>query len=447
MKTMKNILILSICILILGCNTTSKKTSIVSGTIHDLELSIANLITYDSTYIDTIRNGKFSFLISNSKEKYVDLELENKISLYIKPNGNVLIDYTDNSTINFSGKGFEESEFLYKKSQLIKELGFEDPRKIDIALFSSKPENFIEKIDSVKQIRIIQLNDYRKLNPKTSNSFYNTEILLINYFWINQQFDYPEFNEMLTKIKPELPDNYYKFTEEIETNNKKLFKFSIYKSALSSYLNYMAKDLNDKYPIAKKLFTEGEIFEDIMFGEFNRQISFNGIDGIDSICEDFLVSMKDKGRNDYLTEKFNSWRKLAKGKKAPEFEIIDNNGNIVRLSDFLGKFVYIDCWSSYCGPCLKEMPEMRKLSDELKNENIIFVLISADNDKVKWLSKIKEFELNTINLCTEGTTHKFNDEYNAKAFPRYILIDDKGYILDATADKPSMIKKELEQLL
>ena len=91
---------------------------------------------------------------------------------------------------------------------------------------------------------------------------------------------------------------------------------------------------------------------------------------------------------------------------------------------------------------------MKKLSDELNKENIVFISISSDNDKEKWLSKIKEFKLvNTINLCTEGTNHRFNNDYNAKAFPRYILIDDKGYILDATADKPSVIKEKLEQLL
>ena len=93
------------------------------------------------------------------------------------------------------------------------------------------------------------------------------------------------------------------------------------------------------------------------------------------------------------------------------------------------------------------MPAMKKLADELKNKRIVFISISSDEIIDRWLSKVKDFNMNTINLCTEGARHKFNNDYNAKAFPRYILIDDKGFIIDATAEKPSEIKEKLEQLL
>ncbi len=445
---MKNLLILSLCILIYSCSSKDNRVIKIAGLLKDSGIAIAELNINDSTYIDTIVNGRFSFSIRGIKENYFDLKLDEKIPLYAEYGDSIFVDYERSEQIQFSGLGFEESEFLYNKRGLMTELGFDDPRKIDIALFSSEPEKFLKRIDGIKHIRIKQLNDYHEFNSGISNSFYNTEMLLINYFWMNQQLVYPEFNEMLTKIKPDLPENYYKFTDQIEPNNKELSKFNIYKEVLSSYLDFRTKEINDKYSLAKKMFTGGKIFEDIMFDKFNSHINFNGIDGIDSICNDFLATLKDKKRKDYLTEKYNSWSVLAKGKKAPEFEIMDDKGNIVRLSDLQGKFVYIDCWSSFCGPCIKEMPEMKKLSDELKTKNIIFVSISADNDKTKWLSKIKEFKLtNTINLCTEGTTHKFHEDYNAKAFPRYILIDDQGYILDATAGKPSMVKEELEQLL
>lgn len=139
---------------------------------------------------------------------------------------------------------------------------------------------------------------------------------------------------------------------------------------------------------------------------------------------------------------------MAKGNKAPDFEIIDDKGNTIKLSDFRGMLVYIDCWSSYCGPCISEMPSMRKLAENLKGKKIVLISISADKNIDKWKRKLNEFELtNTINLCTKGAHHSFNNDYNAKAFPRYILIDKEGLIIDATADKPSRIKEQLELLL
>lgn len=446
---MKNLLILISLVLIFGCSRKDNHTIKIVGFLKNSEVSVAELIINDSTYIDTIVEGGFCFVVSDLKDNYIKLKLDEWIPLYVESGDSILINYDRiNKQIQFSGNGFEESAFLVKGNELMKELGFDDPRKVDITLFSSKPENFLKSIDSIKHIRTKQLNDYKNLNPSISNSFYNTERLLIDYFWINQQFGYPSFNEMLTKIKPELPANYYKFTDQIETDNIKLFKFNVYKEAISSYLDFKAKEFNEKYALAKEVITEKEFFDEIIFVKLISQINFNGIDGIDSIYQDFLPLIKDKNRKEFLIKKYNSWSMLAKGNKAPEFEIINENGTVVRLSDFYGKFVYIDCWSSFCGPCIKEMPDMKKLSDELKKEKIVFISISSDNDRQKWLSKIKEFELvNTINLWTEGTNHSFNNDYNAKAFPRYILIDDKGYILDATADKPSVIREKLEQLL
>lgn len=446
---MKNLLILISLVLIFGCRRKDNQTIKIIGFLKNSEVSVAELKTNDSTYIDTIVEGRFCFVVSNLNETYIDLKFDEWIPLYVEYSDSIFINYDrKNKQIQFSGRGFEESAFLFEENKLMKELGFDDPRMVDIALFSSKPDNFLKSIDSIKQVRTKLLSEYEKMNPNISDNFYNTENLLITYFWINQQFGYPSFNEMLTKIKPELPDNYYEFTNQIETSNIELFKFNVYKEAVSSYLDFKTKEFNDKYILAKELFTEKEMFENILFTKFVNQINFNGIDGIDSIYQDFLPYIKDQKRKEILIEKFNSWSKLEKGKKAPEFEIVDEGGNKVRLSDFYGKFVYIDCWSSFCGPCLKEMPEMKKLTDEYKSENIVFISISADSDREKWLSKIKEFQLtNTINLWTIGTNHKFNNDYNAKAFPRYILIDDKGNILDATADNPSTIKEKLEQLL
>lgn len=444
---MKNILFLCICIFLFGCNKPLENTFNVSGLISNTNLSEIKLETSDSTYLDSVENGKFSFTIPLSTESYASLEIGEKIPLYVKAGDSIFIDYESSGNWKITGKGCEETCFLQEKANLINELGFDDPRKVDIALFSSAPASFQAKIDSIKQIRINQLDAYKKQHPTLSVAFYDVESQLANYFEINQLFGYLGFHEMLTKNKPELPAGYYDFTKRINLGKKGLYPFREYKSAIKSFLDYKTQTLNEKYILAKEMVSDNKFFEEIMFDQFNSYISFNGIDGIDSICADFIKTIGNNERGKALARKYYNWKKLGKGEKAPEFSIKDSNGKTIHLSDFKGKYVYIDCWNTYCGPCLAEMPEMKKLADEMKGKNIVFISISSDNDKDRWLAKTKEFNINTINLCTEGANHQFNEDYNAKAFPRYILIDDKGYIVDATADKPSLIKGELEKLL
>jgi len=439
-------LIISICILVFGCNRIGKKHFIVSGTVNDMELSVAMLRTNDSIYVDTIENGKFLFTIPTSSEKYIDLKLGSIITLYVKPNDSVFVNYTDRYNYSLSGKGFEESELLYKKEQLIKMLGFHDPRKIDIALFSSDTKVFKTKIDSIKQCRIKQIEDFKGLHPNISDSFYKIEKELVDYFVINQLFLFPEFHKILTKSEADLSDDYYGFTKDIKPDRKELYSFHEYKSAINSLLKLQTETMSEKYHLAKKLLTDRDFFEEMMYRDFRSYIRFHGIDNIDTLCVEFINELGDSKRKKILKDKYDGWKRLAKGEEAPDFEIKDEKGSIVHLSDFKGKYVYIDCWNTHCGPCIAEMPAMKKLSDDLANKNIVFVSICSDRNTERWLSKLREFDLNAVNLCTGGVRHDFFNDYNAKAFPRYILIDDQGLIIDATADKPSVIREELEKI-
>lgn len=442
---MKNLLVFCIFILVYGCNITNNKVYNVSGNIIELSIVTAKLKTSDSTYISPIKNGVFTFTIPAAAEEYINLEIGKEILLFARPKDDIFIRCSGSGIIDFSGTGYHESQYLYEKQILVKELGFDDPRNIDIDLYSSEPIIFKTRIDSIKQIRINHLNNFKIQNPDLSDKFFKIENKLIHYFWVNQMFKYPEFYQMLTLRTPQLPERYYEFTNEIEPNEEELFQFNEYKVALSSYLNFKSREIKNKYLLAKELISNKELFEELMFIEFNQYISFNGIDSIESSCLEFLNSLSDKNKKEILMSKYESWLNLGKGKKAPDFKIKDNEGDFVSLSDFLGKYVYIDCWSSYCGPCIAEMPDMKKLAEEFEGRNFVFISISTDSDKKRWLNKISEYNMNTINLCTEGTKHQFNNDYNAKALPRYILIDDKGIIIDATANKPSLMKRELEQ--
>ena len=77
-------------------------------------------------------------------------------------------------------------------------------------------------------------------------------------------------------------------------------------------------------------------------------------------------------------------RTLAPGQPAADFAFEDMEGKTVRLSDFRGKYVYVDLWATWCGPCNAEIPHLRKLEERLRGKNIVFVGISSDSDRDAW---------------------------------------------------------------
>ena len=120
------------------------------------------------------------------------------------------------------------------------------------------------------------------------------------------------------------------------------------------------------------------------------------------------------------------WR----GEAAPEFTYKDINGQAVSLSDLKGKYVLIDIWATWCGPCLQEVPHLQALEEKMHNRNIAFVSISCDEDKAKWETMVKERPLKGIQLHTDGD-REFTDAFRLNGIPRFILIDKEGKVLDA----------------
>ena len=85
--------------------------------------------------------------------------------------------------------------------------------------------------------------------------------------------------------------------------------------------------------------------------------------------------------------------KLGSGKPSPDFkDYINYKGGTSSLSDFKGKYVYIDVWATWCVPCIYEIPFLKKVEKEFEGINITFLSISADNpkDEDKWRKMIKE---------------------------------------------------------
>ena len=133
--------------------------------------------------------------------------------------------------------------------------------------------------------------------------------------------------------------------------------------------------------------------------------------------------------------------RLAKGKKSPEFNDYENfNGGTTSLSDFKGKYVYIDVWATWCAPCKAQIPFLKELEKEYEGKNIAFVSISVDQPDAynTWKQMVKDESLTGVQLYADNNFEsQFILDYGINSIPRFILIDPNGDIVDSDVARPS----------
>lgn len=174
----------------------------------------------------------------------------------------------------------------------------------------------------------------------------------------------------------------------------------------------------------------------LMFGGINK--TEEGMAEYMNNYGDFIVTADQKERWSHLPDRF-----ARDGERQPaiDFKFKDINGKEVALSDFVGKVVYVDVWATWCGPCKREMPAMKALEAEYKdNKNIVFMGVSVDRSKdiQKWKDFLATEKLPGIQLFggDEAIT-ALTKPYKISGIPRFILVDKAGKLIYADAPQPS----------
>lgn len=129
-------------------------------------------------------------------------------------------------------------------------------------------------------------------------------------------------------------------------------------------------------------------------------------------------------------EKKAQQERLAEGKPAPEFSFPTPDGKkALGPQDFKGKFLVLDFWASWCGPCRQEIPNLKKDYEEFKDKGVVFLSVSIDKDDAAWRKAMKEENMPWAQALAPKAGKEVMKQYQFSGIPYILVIDKEGRII------------------
>lgn len=161
---------------------------------------------------------------------------------------------------------------------------------------------------------------------------------------------------------------------------------------------------------------------------FNNSNNTVAIDGVYSKLDKTVQSSYFGTKLKEISDRIKSADVI--GKPAPDFTLQTPDNKSISLSSLKGKYVLVDFWASWCGPCRKENPNVVKAYNQFKDKNFTILGVSLDEDKAAWQAAIAKDKLTWTHVSDlKGWQSSVVAPYNIEAIPANFLLDKDGKII------------------
>ncbi|WP_115461907.1 TlpA family protein disulfide reductase [Winogradskyella aurantiaca] len=447
---MKNLLLVLLLVTAFSCaeNEENKEVTyaLFSGTITNTEATVAVISGPDfkkqmsidpetRTFSDTLflpKSGFYQFACG----EYSTIYLENGYKLDISINAKQF-----DESITYTGIGSEENNYLADK--------FMDNEKMQGSIpefYSLNEEDFKAKVEAIKT------NHKSKLDATVlSNAVFATnETQNLTYEALVSYDNYESYHKSVTK-NPEFKvseDFLPKKLETIEFNDASLYSTSSgYRDlAMKKSLDDLFSNMEDFQSVSP---SELAAIGDVSIPELKNEIIASygtlfvspGNPNMEANYKFLESETTSETTQQSLNIAYERGLTLRPGQPSPEFVNYENHkGGETSLADLRGKYVYVDVWATWCGPCIGEIPSLKEVEAKYHNSNIAFVSTSIDQarDHDKWVAMVNDKQLGGMQLMADNDWQsQFVKDYGIEGIPRFILIDPDGNIVSADAPRPS----------
>ena len=254
-----------------------------------------------------------------------------------------------------------------------------------------------------------------------------------------------DWSEIHTSYNPLLIQSALLQCEDIPEKQYTERKNKIDKETINLCQNYIRQH-PDKLISAYLLSGTGSLDDMI---EYADMISDDVRNSPFSVIFQNIETQKEKRLKKQQKEATNRMGAVGTDAATSDFTLFDTEGNTFTLSSLRGKWVVLDFWATWCGPCLASMPHLKDYYQKYAGKFEI-VGIASESEEATWVKMVKDMELPWINVINPQNSTKEKDltnVYGIEGFPTYIILDKEGKIHKKYLGAQPDFYKELDTIL